>query len=83
MANIPTGAVTPARGVRTTNNNGPNARTAVTINPPAYTPATDNPAAGRDPRTLAVERQWRDVKRLGLNASHPATINKNSSYNAG
>lgn len=65
------------------NNNGPNKTTPVTVVPPAFNPATDTPEKGKDPATFAVEQQWRTVAAQKLDKQHPATINKNSSYNKG
>jgi hypothetical protein len=50
------------------------------VSVPDFDADTDTAEAGRDPQELAVEQQWRDVQRLGIHASSPASINHDSPH---
>lgn len=50
-------------------------RQAITV---ADVPVDKNASGAKSAAGLAVEQQWRDVKRLGLDKQHPLSINRDS-----
>lgn len=47
----------------------------LTVNPPAFDADAGH---AKTSQTLAVEQQWRDVKALGLDKSHPLSLNRDA-----